>query len=86
MLDNMTKTIAYFKRNGNTRFAIQFVRNGPNNLWLYNQVCIAGLPLLKHTAAPTKNGLKGKPGSMTPRYAIPSNMNPVIFQSQFFIL
>ncbi len=77
--------IKYLSFIGNTFFSLQLVRNGPNSLWLYNQACIRSLLLAKQYAAITIKILQGNPGSITPKYAMPSNMNPQPAQNIFLM-
>jgi hypothetical protein len=65
-LQSMVITIAHLPAVGNTRFSLQFRRNGPNNLWFISQSCHLFELREKQYAAPTDGVLHGIPGVMTP--------------------
>ena len=73
---DITINIRYFPLVGNTFLVVQFVRNSPNQGWLYNQACKRGELLAKAHAATTKKMLNGMPGVTNPMYAIPTQNRP----------
>ena len=58
--------IMYFILSGNILCSDQFVRKGPNTLWLYSQACMRLEDFEKQYALNTKKMEKGIPGVTSP--------------------